>query len=106
MRESNRQDLLDDALEDWKLLLRCHVGRQDLRLGTRVGQRRGLDTELGWWRVEVVCVVVLGDLQVPVEVGGSKLRRRVALGADHFESCRPSLSSTSRKLEIIFSNNG
>lgn len=39
MRERSRQDLLYDVLEDWELLLRCHVGRQDLRLGDQVGHR-------------------------------------------------------------------
>jgi len=37
-RGSNWKDLLDNVLEDWKLLLGCHVGRQDLRHRTRLGR--------------------------------------------------------------------
>lgn len=45
LREGDRQNLLDNILENWKLLLGCHVGRQGLR-HCPGGQERGIDTEL------------------------------------------------------------
>ena len=64
LREGNRENLLDNTLKEWKLLLGCHVGRQWIETQDAVRQEQGLDTELGWWRTEVVRVIVLGNCKV------------------------------------------